>query len=136
MEGVRVEQAGVAADDIAVDVIGDDEGQFGTGAGEGVLEGSRLQHAEQEVYIAADESVPVVVDRSDVGGGAELDSGGLAGNMVMTTDQAAKPFGQRIYDTCAGDAGRHDDQDAIAAVFLKTAGPGNPRTIEGLSSSL
>jgi hypothetical protein len=132
LEGVRAEQAGVAADDVAVDVVGDNECQFGAGVSEGALQGSCLQHTEQEVDVAADEPVPVVVDRPDMGGCTQLNSGGLTRDMIMTTDQDAKPFGQRIDNACAGDAGRHDDQHAVTTVFVKAAGPGNTRTVEGL----
>jgi hypothetical protein len=36
--------------------------------------------------------VPVVVDWADVGSGAELNRGGVAKDMVVATDQAAKAF--------------------------------------------
>jgi hypothetical protein len=37
--------------------------------------------------------VPVVVDWPDVGSDAELDGGGVAEDMVVAADQAAKAFG-------------------------------------------
>ena len=93
LEGVRGDLAGVAADDVAIEVVGDDQGKLGVGAGERTLERASLQHAAQQVDVAADEPVSIVVDRPHVGGGTELDPGGLTGDTIVTADQAAKPFG-------------------------------------------
>jgi hypothetical protein len=54
--------------------------------------------------------VSVVVDGADVGGGAELDCGGVPEDVVVAADEAAESFGQRVDDGFAGDAGRQDDQ--------------------------
>jgi hypothetical protein len=46
LEGVRADQAGVAADDAVIEVIGDDQGEFGAGVGERALERAGVQHPE------------------------------------------------------------------------------------------
>jgi hypothetical protein len=46
LEGVWADQAGVAADDVVVEVIGDYQGEFGAGAGERALERAGVQHPE------------------------------------------------------------------------------------------
>lgn len=91
-ESVRADHAGVAADDAAVDKIGDDKCHICAGANELAIERSRVQHTEQKVHVTANESVPVVVDWSKMDCSAKLDTCRVAGNMVVAADQAADPF--------------------------------------------
>jgi hypothetical protein len=102
-EGGRADQAGVARDDIPIDVIRDDQGKIGSGAGQRAPEWPGIQHAEQEVNVSSGEPVPVVVDGPEVGRDAKLDTGGRAGDVVMPADQAAEPFRQRIDDAGGAD---------------------------------
>jgi hypothetical protein len=90
----------------------------------------RFQHAEQQVDVGADEAVPIVLDRPDVGGRAELDPRGLAGHVVVPADQAAQPLGQRIDDAFAGDIGRYHDQGAVPAVLVKAVRPRDSGAVE------
>jgi hypothetical protein len=66
-----------------------------------------------------------------VGGGAELDAGRGPADVVVQADLAAEPFGQRVDDGPAGDAGRDDDQYAVAAVLVPAAGLGDAGAVEG-----
>jgi hypothetical protein len=131
-ERVRADQVGVTAHDVAVDVFGDDQRDLRTRAGQRALERPGLEHAEQEIDVAADEPVPVVVDRADVSSDAELKTSRGAADVIMVTDEAAEPFGQRVDDSLARDSGRDRDQHAVAAVLVKALSPGNTGTVERL----
>jgi hypothetical protein len=135
-EGIRVHQAGVAADQAAVDVVGDDQRQFGVGGRERALEQPRFQHPEQQVDVAADETVTVEIHRPDVGRGPELDARGLARDVIVAADEATEPLGERVDDALEGDSRRHHDERAVAAVFAEAVRPADPGVVERLRQEL
>jgi hypothetical protein len=130
-EGGRADQARVTENNIAIDVFRDDQCQVGSCGDERALERPGVKQTKQEVNIGTDEAMPIVIDRPEVGCHAKLDMSGGTGDVVMAADQGAEPLRQRVDDARSGDARRHDDQRAVAAVFSETGSPGYPGPVKG-----
>src|SRR6185437_2282854 len=110
--------------------------QLGAGPVQGSPERTRIQHAEQQVDVGADEAMPVVLDRTDVGGRPKLDARGVTGDVVMSPDEAAQPLRQRIDEALAGHDRRYHDQGTVAAVFAEAVRPRDAGAVESLVQDL
>src|SRR5207245_498022 len=90
----------------------------------------RVEQPEQEVDVAADETVTVVLNWTDVRGGTKLDLGLRAGSPVVTADVATQAFGERVDDGWWSDGRRYDDQRTISSIFVDALGPGQAGSVE------
>jgi len=80
--------------------------------------------------------VPIVIDRPDVSGRPQLDSGSVARDMVVPADKTTEPFRKRVDYASVSDARGNHNQHAITAILMKTLIPRNIGIIEGFFQNL
>jgi hypothetical protein len=115
---------------VLVHVAGSYERDLAAGLGKHPPERSSIQQPEQEADVTANESVPIVMDGSDMHRDTELDLSRVAGHVVVATDQDTEPV-RDSHQPCYWDRGRDDHQRAIASIFVHAAGPWHVGSIEG-----
>jgi hypothetical protein len=123
LEQSRVNERRAAEDHIFVQVSGRDERDLSTRLGKQALERARVEQPVQQADVLADEPVPVVMYRPDVGGDTQLNVSRFARYAVVASDQTAKPVWDRVDQPRRWDGGRDDHEHPITAIFVCAARP-------------
>lgn len=116
-EGAGVQWALQVGHEGVVDERRDDEAQVGAGLGQGGLEDGGLQEAGRLDDDLAVDALGVGRYRADVQGDAELDADGGARAVVVPAEREGQVPGERVDQGRGRDAGRDDDEGAVAAVL-------------------